>query len=173
MLVSTHNRHENEFEALRGEIAAAETSLRSHFENTPPPAPEAVARIKSRLREEMRQGIPARSGRIHWLRWGSGVAAALLIAAGVSLYYPSQTDRRVVTKPGPSEKVSASAEASLDTFASTVARAAGDEDPAVGQLNGDLKELESQTRRTWDDSMGPADPSAQQSGNQPDDGSMA
>ncbi len=142
--MSKHNNQDEGFDALLKEITAAEAGLRGCFTDTPLPAPEAMARIKSRLQLEMRP-----RGRA-WPLWASAIAAAILLAIGAGLYYQSQPDRMAVESAAGSLQPTADAgNASLETFTASLPTVLSDEDPAMQQLSSDLKELESQTSTVW------------------------
>jgi hypothetical protein len=159
-MVTRQSDQDEGFEELYQEITAAEADLRSRFENTPRPAQATLMRIKARLLTDMRLGPSIQAKRAHWLRWGAAVAAAILVAAGAQLYYQYRAGPAAGTGPGTGERRQPSPDSSLETFASALPAALGDEDPALSQLNSDLKELETQTAKLWERIKEPAGPAA-------------
>ena len=140
--MNEHNSQDKRFDALLKEITTAEAGLRSCFEDTPRPTPEALTRIKSRLRAE------ASPRRRTWLAWAGAIAAAIALAVGAGLYFQLQPSP--VTIKGPAGTVTADAgDASLEAFTASLPAVLRDEDPAMQQFSSDLKELESQTSTAW------------------------
>lgn len=169
-----HNQNER-FKTLMDQIADDEASLRQCFEDTPGLPPQALARIKARLRAESLQPALAHRRRPNWALRAGAVAAAIVLAAGAGLYYQSpQNNQGPVAASGPSKGLQASADtAGLDAFTASLPKTMSDEDPAVRELSSDLKELESQTAKTWDSIQQPGKPSAEQSGPPDRDESLA
>lgn len=139
--MSKHDSKDEPFGPLLADITAAEAGLRARFEATPGPAPEALARIKSRLRAEVHPH------RRVWPLWASTVAASIILAVGTGLYYHAQLDPLAQESPTESRRVTA--DASLEAFAASLPAVLSDEDPAISQLSNDLKEMESQTSTVW------------------------
>jgi hypothetical protein len=148
MHVAKQNEETSKLQALAEQIAAGEASLRPHFENTPTPSPEAMGRIKAAVRSEaIRLGLAHRSRRSRFLPVGA-IAAAILVAAGAGLYFEA-LQSRPGNGPSPAVGEKPSPQASrdtegLDAFAASLSRVMSDEDPAVGELNRDLQDLESE-----------------------------
>ena len=148
MHVARHNDGQNELQALTEQITAAEAKLRPHFENTPMPSPEALARIKAEARSEAARLGQARETRRPWLLRAGAIAAAILAAVGIGLYFeapqPGPRDGPS-TANGQGAGMQASLDADgLDAFAASLSKVMSDEDPAVGELNLDLQDLESE-----------------------------
>ena len=161
--MTRHNDRNEQFEEISRQIADAEKDLRSRFEDTPRPSQDALMRIKVRLLTEMRQAPPIHGSRVHWLRWSAAVAAVLAVVAGARLYHQFRAGPVAGTGPGAAGQMPSSLEESLDIFASALPSALGDEDAALRQLSSDLKELETQTARSWDNIREPSGPTARQS----------
>jgi hypothetical protein len=146
--MTRQNDEKNKLEGLSEQIAEAEAGLRPHFENTPMPSPEAMARIKAQVRSEaVRLGLARRTRRTRFIRTGA-IAAAILVAVGCGLYFramqPGPNDGPYTTTgPGPGMQASLDAEG-LDAFAASLSKVMSDENPAVGELNSDLQDLESE-----------------------------
>jgi hypothetical protein len=142
------NHEKNKWQALSEQIAEAEAGLRPHFENTPSPAPEAMARIKAQVRSEaVRLGLARGARRVRFIRMGA-IAAAVLVAVGGGLYFgmlqPRPHDGPILaTGPNPRVQTSLDTEG-LDAFAASLSKVMSDENPAVGELNSDLQDLESE-----------------------------
>lgn len=133
------------FDALVEQITAQEAGVRRHFANTPSPSPQTVARIKSILRQNMAT-MPRSQARQRWAAWAGPVAATILVAAGAALLYRSVL-MAPASKPATDRPVVQQASAdilSLNAFAASLPKAMADEDPAIPELDMDLKELESQ-----------------------------
>jgi hypothetical protein len=142
--VEKTDRQDEQFEPLLKSIAAAEAGLRSSFENTPLPRPDTVARIKNRLKAEIR---PRR--RVWTFRAGA-MAAAVLLAAGTGLYFHSGPDLRMAGNGNGNLQASAdSSDANLESFTASLPAVQDAEDPAMQQLTNDVKELEVQTSMAW------------------------
>jgi hypothetical protein len=146
--VAKQNDEDSKLQALAEQIAAAEAALRPHFENTALPSPEAMGRIKAVVRSEtVRLGLAHRSRRPRFRPVGA-IAAAILVATGTGLYFES-LQSRPGDGPSPAAGEKPSPQASrdtegLDAFAASLSRVMSDEDPAVGELNRDLQDLESE-----------------------------
>ncbi len=150
IIVTRHNDQNERFEEISREIASAEAELRSRFEDTPRPSQDALTRTKGRLLAEMRQVASTHASRASWLRWGAAVAAVILVVAGAQLYFQLRAGPAAGIGPGTVEQRTPSLEASMDTFASALPSASGDEDAALRQLSSDLNDLETQTAKSWD-----------------------
>jgi hypothetical protein len=140
-----HNEKQSQWQALTEEIAAAETGLRPQFGNTPVPSSETLGRIKARVRSEAMLLGPAR--RPHRLLKAGAMAATILLAAGLGWYFESMRsapdDRPPAANQGIGMHASLAAD-SLDAFTASLSKVLSDENPAVGELNQDLQDLESE-----------------------------
>lgn len=168
--MNRHNKQQDQFETLQQEIQALETLLRSRFEQTPAPHPQVLARIKTRLRTQAR----TQAKRNIQLRWAGSIAAALLLAAGLSLYYRGLGEVSFLPQ-NPATPLQAAADPGLDDFTASLPAVLND-DPAMQQLGSELKDLESQTSNSWNTGPAPTErpsPSARQTNDLSTDRSLA
>jgi hypothetical protein len=148
--VARQNDGNDKLQGLAEQIAAAEAGLRRHFENTPGLSPEALARIKAEVwSESARLGLARGTRHRQFLRIAA-IAAAVLIAVGGGLYFValqpgSHVGPSTTAVPGPGMQASRDTE-SLDAFTASLSKVMSDENPAVGELNSDLQDLESEHR---------------------------
>lgn len=135
----------NRWQILTEQIAETEGDLRPHFDATPAPSPECLARVKAVARSE---AIRVRSARGSHRLLRVATAAAILLAVGLGLYFgsaPSARQDHSPAAPGIGMRASVDPDG-LDAFTASLARVLSDENPAVGELANDLQDLESEYR---------------------------